>query len=158
MINIKLYIFFCKMKSKSVPKKIKRNKKDLFESNDLKNYKYEKILTKFNKEWYIENQKYIYYYINTLKNNVKIFRYSEYKNKIHEIRCIRLLKELNNIITERLGIHNHKELENKALKLILKRQLNKKNELSENKFDLKLKTAYDILKVKILIIFLHFKL
>ena len=74
------------MKSYS-PKNKSSKRNDLFESKELNDYKFEKIFTKFNKEGYIENKEFIYYYDKTLKNNIKIFRCNQYKNKTFNERC-----------------------------------------------------------------------
>ncbi len=136
------------MKSYS-PKNKSSKRNDLFESKELNDYKFEKIFTKFNKEGYIENKEFIYYYDKTLKNNIKIFRCNQYKNKTFNERCKCTIKVSNDKIIERTGTHNHNKLEKNAIKLYLKNEINKKIENSENKFDFKIKNSYDNLKINI---------
>ena len=136
------------MKSKSPNNKESKNK-ELFESQDLNDYKFEKIYTKFNKEGYIENKEFNYYYNIILKNNIKIFRCNQYKNKAFNERCKCLIKVSNDKIIERSGTHNHNKLWKKAIKLYLKNEINKKIESTENKFEFKIKNSYENLKVNI---------
>ena len=121
------------MKSKS-PKNKSSKRNDIFESKELKDYKFEKIFTKFNKEGYIENKEFIYYYDKIVKNNIKIFKYNQNKNKTFNERCKCLIKISNDNIIERTGTNNQNKQENNAIKLYLKNEINKKIENSENKF------------------------
>ena len=57
-------------------------------SDIMKNYK--EIKTEKGKECYLEKDKYILYYSNTLKNGDKIFRCKYYKDK--NIKCKAFLK------------------------------------------------------------------
>ena len=136
------------MKSKS-PKNKEIKNKEHFESQDLNDYKFEKIFTKFNKEGYIENKEFIYYYNTTLINYIKIFRWNQYENNAFNERCKCLIKVSNDKIIEIIGTHNHNKLEKNVIKLFLKNEINKKIESAENKFEFKIKNSYENLKVKV---------
>ena len=131
------------MKAKS-PKNKEGKNKELFESQDLNDYKFDKIYTKFNKEGYIENKEFIYNYNTTLKNNIKISRCNQYKNKALNERYKGLIKVPNDKIIERSRTYNHNKLEKNAIKLYLKNEINKKIENTGNKFEFKLKNSNEI--------------